>query len=167
MQIYKFVRMISGHTTYSAEDWVELYYKEYIQLGAFPTLSFQIGICYSSPHSESASLISQILNWPSLPRIIQQQMDKLMTIVNRYPRSSLYNWGTFDQSNWEDLMPYVQLAMNTTVNASTNSSLYALLYGREAKTNFGSSSEEVPGFVENRTILRNEAAVPLRSHKLE
>jgi hypothetical protein len=66
--------------------------------------------------------------------------------------------GRYDQSGWEEIMPWVQLSMNSTVNASTGVTPFSILYGREAKTAFGETAANMDDFMQNRKDIRDEAA---------
>lgn len=67
--------------------------------------------------------------------------------------------GKYDQSTWEDLLPFIQFALNTSVNASTGSSPYALLYGREPKSDFEvAEAQSETDWIQRRIELRSEAA---------
>jgi hypothetical protein len=47
--------------------------------------------------------------------------------------------------------------MNTSVNASTQTTLYALLYGRDPKPLFLDNAAADPNYLKNREYLRSEA----------
>lgn len=67
--------------------------------------------------------------------------------------------GKYDQSTWEDLLPFIQFALNTSVNASMGSSHYALLYGREPKSDFEvAEPQSETDWIQRRIELRSEAA---------
>jgi len=86
----KYVKFIVGKSTYSAEDWANLYYSQVMRIGVTQTLSFQIAILNSYQNSGQPFSHAQRQSWPLLQRIILQLM------VNQNVRTrplTMRHWG--------------------------------------------------------------------------
>ena len=53
-------------------------------------------------------------------------MERMHHTISQVLRSPLYNG---DETKWADKLPYVELAINANVNASTQKPAFELLYG--------------------------------------
>jgi hypothetical protein len=79
----------------------------------------------------------------------------------------------FDLQDWDDLKPYIEHALNTSINAATQTTPYALLYSRDPKPIFLDGSDtvtsETTDFIATHEQLRAKAtdAVKLAQAKMK
>ena len=59
------------------------------------------------------------------------QSDGLVERFNRTVLSMLSMFVTPDKTNWDDLLPFLMLAYNTSVHASTGHTLFRIVFGEE------------------------------------
>jgi hypothetical protein len=156
----KYIKSIPGQETWTAEDWANAFFVQIYGDWGFPDqiisdrdskfLSrfwgrlFQLArvdLAFTTAHHSAAD----------------GQSERTNQTLTHALRCAL--GGTYDQSSWEDLLPFVQIALNTSINASTGETPYQLLYGREAKAELGvPNRDEDNGWIQRRIDLRNEAA---------
>ena len=155
----KYVKYLVGKETFTAEDWAALYFERiYLDWGLPDSIiSDRDSRFVSSFWTRLFSLAKTEL---ALTTSYHSQADGQSERTNQTfihaLRCALE--GKYDQSGWEDLLPYIQLCMNSAINTSTKSTPFMLMYGRDAKTEFSPDESETPDFVQQRIDLRQEAA---------
>lgn len=166
----KYVRLLLGMDTWAAEQWADAYFihvwsdwghpdviisdRDPKFLSGFWTQLFERAktrLAFTTAHHPSANSQAERTN--------QTAEHALLCIIGE----------KLDPQDWEDYIPYVQHAMNTSTNASTQATPYALLYGRDPKPLFLDATDEPIDFLEHRKRLRAEAmdAVKLAQAKMK
>ena len=156
----KFIAYLVGKTTDSAEDWADKYYNVIYSFWGFPdklisdqdskfmgrfwTALFRtakVQLAFTAAHHSSANGQAERTN--------QTSVHALRCAIG----------GRYDQSNWEELLPGIQLALNSSVNTSTNATPYFLMYGRHPKFEFSQQdqSSEADDWIRARECARKEA----------
>jgi hypothetical protein len=142
----KFVRYLIGKLTDTAEIWTQRYFDEIFRDWGLPDTMISdqdskfTDLAFTAAHHSAAN--------DQAERTIQTFIQAIRCVLG----------GRYDQSKWEEVMPAVQLSMNSTINASTKATPFSFLYGREAETAFGETATDIPDFLQRRKDLRDEAA---------
>lgn len=122
---------IPTHTTATAPDTAKLYFKNVVKNGhGIPE------IIVSDRDSKFTSLFWQSL-WSLLDTKLAMstanhpQTDGQTEIVNRVLEQMLRAFSNTKQDNWDELLPYAEIAYNSAKHASTGFSPFYLNYGQE------------------------------------
>ena len=114
-----------------------------------------------------SSVFEELLRYTKTDRLrttaYHPQTDGLVERQNQTLKQMIRTYVDRKQSDWDDLLPYLSLAYNTSVHSSTGSTPYFLLYGREATLPVDIAMDWIPeaqlnqGIFERMEIARNLA----------
>jgi hypothetical protein len=131
-QLTKWEQVLRGCKEWSAKDWSKEYYKYIYEEVGLPEkiisdrggrflFAFWQGICSLANIKLAIIIACNAKADGQLKRTNQTTVHALRCAIA----------AKFDQSNWDDLLPALIFALNTSINASTGSSPYELRYARQ------------------------------------
>src|SRR4051812_44267808 len=62
------------------------------------------------------------------------QTDGQTERVNQVLEQVLWNYTTYEQDNWDELLPFMEFAYNNSVNTSIGFSPFKILFGQDVNT---------------------------------
>ena len=114
-----------------------------------------------------SSMFEELLRFTKTDRLrttaYHPQTDGLVERQNQTLKQMIRTYVDRKQKDWDDLLPYLCLAYNTSVHSSTGSTPYFLLYGREATLPVDIAMDWIPeaqlnqGIFEKMEMARNLA----------
>jgi hypothetical protein len=155
----KYIKWLLGLDTDSAEGWADKYYRDIYPDWGFPDriISDRDSKFTSAFWRRLFKLANtQLAFTAAYHSAANGQSERTNQTFNHALRCAIA--GKLDQSDWEDFLPDIQLALNTSVNSSTGKTPYSLMYGREAKTELTPDGESNSEWIQGRLDLRREAA---------
>jgi len=163
----KFVRLIPGKTTYDARDWAIAYYDYVYSQFSLP------GTIISDRDSKFTSLFWRELFKRTNTRLAlttayHPQADGQSERTNQTVEVALrcfLSEGTKGLSEWDELLPEVEYALNTSVNATTGYTPFFLLYGVHPRSEINSASascNDAEQFFQDRRQIREDAYEAIR-----
>jgi uncharacterized membrane protein len=81
-------------------------------------------------------------------------LDSLVERQNQTIKQMIRTYVNKKQDDWDELLPYLSFAYNTSVHASTGASPYFLLYGREATLPVDVAMEWIPEAQYTKGIMK-------------
>ncbi len=162
-KLSKWIRILPGREDYSSEDWAIKFWDEVVRHQALPAALLS---------DRDPKFTSKF--WECLLR--KHKIKKLMTAgyhPNADGQAERSNQsveialrcllaGQYEE-NWTKLLPEVELALNTSRNASTGRSPYEVIYGFKPRLDITpkSDDEEVQDFAEKRQLIRKDVETAL------
>lgn len=132
-RLTKMVHLVPTHTTASAEDTAELFFKEVFRLHGLP----------SSIVSDRDSKFTSDF-WQALFKLTGTSLDMSTAYhpqtdgqterANRTVEEMLRHYCSDRENDWDKMFPAVEFAYNSSVNASTSKTPFMLNYGFEPST---------------------------------
>lgn len=135
-QLSKWICVVKGRDDWSAEEWADAYYSQVYEHIGLPEVMISDRDSKFTGHFWQ-QLCSRTKVRLSLTTACHPQADGQSEVTNKTLIHTLRCAiaGLFDQSGWEDLLPYVIQILNESPNASTGFSPYHLRFGRLPRTN--------------------------------
>ena len=154
----KYVEWIVGKQSDTAENWANLYFKKIYCKWGFPdmVISDQDSKFTSAFWRRMFELSGTKLSFTTAHHSAGNgQAERSNQTFIHALRCAIA--GRYDQSDWEDLLPEIQLALNSSVNSTTGVTPFMYLYGRQPKTSLAVPNSTDPNWLLHRDDLRKSA----------
>jgi hypothetical protein len=134
-QLTKWIKVIPGKDTWSGEDWARAYYENgYEEMGLPENLISDRDPKFTSAYwRELCSITNTRLSFTTSYHAKANGQSERSNQTFIHAMRCAIN-GRFDQSGWEDLIPAVTFALNTSPNTSTGFPPYELRYGQKPRS---------------------------------
>lgn len=165
----KYIKLVPGKDTYDATDWAIAYYDYvYSQFGMPGVIISDRDPRWTSRFWKAlfkragTSLAMTAAYHPAA----DGQSERTNQTVEVALRSLIAGNSDRAISDWDELLPDTEYALNTSVNASTGHTPFFLLYGVHPRTEVGPPTADCPEaeeFFQNRQRIREEASDTLKA----
>ena len=159
----KWIRTVPGRTDWDARDWAEAYFEQVYAHTGLPAVmisdrdpKFTSSFWNSLTKRMGIKLAMTTAYHPQA----NGQSERTNQTVEAALRTMLANRNQDELKEWDDYLPEVTYALNTSVNRSTNATPFLLQYGVHPRSNIDPAVSENPAakdFFQERRRWREEA----------